>query len=81
MRAKLPSTLKEAKGMTKDYKHTKMELPKAILTIKLKNIRKKCRKLSMPAERVDMTGWSSFFMSCVRRSGVVVRPQPRYKMG
>ena len=44
MRAELPSTLEEAKGMTKDYQHTKMELTKAILTTKLKNIRTKYRK-------------------------------------
>ena len=30
--------------MTKDYQHTKMELTKAILTTKLKNIRTKYRK-------------------------------------
>ena len=64
MRAELPSTLEEAKGMTKDYKYSKTELTKAILTTKLKNIHKKCRKLSMLAERVDMTGWSSFFELC-----------------
>ena len=41
MWTELPSTLEEAKGLEKDYEHTKMELTKAILTTKLKNIRTK----------------------------------------
>ena len=45
MRAKLPSTLEKAKGMTKDYKHTKMELTKAVIqTTKLENIHMKYQK-------------------------------------
>ena len=39
MRAELPSTLEEAKGLEKDYQHTKMELTKGILTTKLKNMK------------------------------------------
>ena len=44
MRVELPSTLEDAKDMTKDYQHTKKELTKAILTTKLKNICTKYRK-------------------------------------
>ena len=44
VRAELPATHEDAKNLEKDYRHTKEELNKTILTTKLKNIRAKFRK-------------------------------------
>ena len=44
MKAELPANSEEAYQFGKDYRHTKEELTKAILTAKLKNIKSKFRK-------------------------------------
>ena len=44
MREELPASSDELQLMSKDYPHTKEELSKAILTMKLKNVRTKFRK-------------------------------------
>ena len=80
MRAELPSTLEEAKGLQKDYQHTKMELTKAILTTKLKNIRTKYRK-AVDADKKSGYGRVVLIFCCVKRSGAGVWPQLRYKVG
>ena len=45
MKAELPATTDEARDLIKDYPHTKEELAKKILSVKLKAVRGKFRNL------------------------------------
>ena len=73
--------MEEAKGMTKDYKHTKMELIKTILTTKLKHIHMKYRKAVDAGKKSKHGRVVLIFYELCDKIGEGVRPQPRYKVG